>query len=190
MRNINDIFLDRTIYKFKDKSVDLKILHQIYDVMKLGPTSRNSLPLRIIFVHSLEAKQRLENCVMEGNISKVKSAPLVALFAYDTEFYKLMDKTNPVSPEMKNYFSSSEIVALDSAIRNSTLQAAYFSMIARGYGLDCGPMSGFDPKKIEQEFLSGTNYKINYICNLGYRDGENPYPRLPRLDFDEVCTLV
>lgn len=190
MRNINDIFSDRTCYKFQDKPVDVAILHKIYDLMKLGPTSGNSLPLRIIFVHTFEAKSRLENCVMAGNTAKVRSAPVVALFAYDPEFYTLMNKTNPVSPDMQNYFASSETVALDTATRNSTLQAAYFLMIARGFGLDCGPMSGFDPQKIEKEFLADTKFKINFICNLGYKDGDNPFPRLPRLEFEEACVMV
>ena len=101
-----------------------------------------------------------------------------------------MDKTYPVSPAMKDYFASSEVVALDTANRNSTLQAAYFMIIARSLGLDCGPMSGFNAEAIEKEFLSGTGFKVNFVCNLGYRDGDNPFPRLPRLDFAEACKVV
>lgn len=190
MRTITDIFSDRTCYKFQDKPVEVSLLKEIYDMMKLGPTSANCCPLRIIFVSSIEGKKRLEKCLMAGNVAKTATAPVTALFAYDQKFYEQMDKTHPVSLDMKNYFASSEAIAIDTATRNSTLQAAYFMMIARGYGLDCGPMSGFNGDMIEKEFLSGTNFKINFICNLGYKDGSDPYPKLPRLDFTEVCSIA
>ena len=189
MRTLESIFQDRTCYKFLDKLVNEKTLHKIYDLMKLGPTSANSCPIRIIFVQTSEAKEKLLNCVMEGNVEKIKSAPVTALFAFDPKFYKQMDKTNSIAPQLKEYFASSEDVALDTAYRNSTLQAAYFMMVARGEGLDCGPMSGFDAAAIEKEFCAESGYKINFICNLGYKDGENPYPRLPRLDFSECCKI-
>ena len=158
--------------------------------MKLGPTSANSCPLRVIFVQTPKAKEKLLKCAMEGNVEKIKSAPVTALFAFAPQFYVQMDKTNPVAPQLKEYFSSSKELALDTAYRNSTLQAAYFMMAARGCGLDCGPMSGFDAGAIEKEFFAGSagsGFKINFICNLGYRDDENPHPRLPRLDFAECC---
>ncbi|MEA0971341.1 Nitroreductase family protein [Candidatus Megaera venefica] len=190
MRTVKDVFADRTCYKYTDKAVSLELLQEIYDTMKLGPTSANSCPLRIIFIESQDQKEKLLKCLMEGNVEKTKSAPVVAIFAYDTKFYTKMDKTHPISPVMKNYFASSEAIALDTANRNSTLQAAYFMIVARSLGLDCGPMSGLDAGAIEKEFLSGTGFKVNFVCNLGYRDGDNPFPRLPRLDFAEVCKIV
>jgi len=189
MRSIDDIFYDRTCYKFQDKPIDKDLLKKIYDLMKLGPTSANSCPLRIVFVQSPKVKEKLLKCAMEGNVEKIKSAPVTALFAFAPQFYVQMDKTNPVAPQLKEYFSSSKELALDTAYRNSILQAAYFMMAARGCGLDCGPMSGFDAGAIEKEFFAGSGFKINFICNLGYRDGENPHPRLPRLDFAECCQL-
>lgn len=158
--------------------------------MKLGPTSANSCPLRIIFVQSKAQKEKLLKCMMEGNVEKTRMAPVSAIFAYDTKFYTKMDKIYPVSPAMKDFFASSESIALDTANRNSTLQAAYFMVVARSLGLDCGPMSGLDAGAIEKEFLSETGFKVNFVCNLGYRDGDNPFPRLPKLDFVEVCKIV
>lgn len=189
MRYIEDIFQDRTCYNFSNKDIDDGLLQKIYDLMKLGPTSGNSCPLRIIFVKTAANKEKLLNCVMEGNIAKVKSAPVIALFAYDIKFFNKMDKINPVSPDLQKYFSSSAEVALDTAYRNSTLQAAYFMIIARSFGLDCGPMSGFDVNAIESNFLQD-DFKINFICNLGYKAEDNPYNRLPRLSFDECCKII
>ncbi len=190
MRAIDSIFNDRTCYKFLDKPVSKEILVKIYDLMKLGPTSGNSCPLRILFVHGKEAKDKLCKVLMEANIEKVKSAPITALFAYDLKFYEQMDKLYPTGKELKDFFSSSEDIALDTATRNSTLQAAYFMMIARGVGLDCGPMSGFDSDGINKAFFKDTNYRINFICNLGYKDGPAEYGRLPRMGFEEFCQIM
>ena len=190
MRTIDDIFNDRTCYKFLDKPVPKDLLVKIYDTMKLGPTSGNSSPLRIVFVQSAAEKEKLCKVAMEPNIAKIMSAPVTALFAYDLKFTEYMDKLYPTGKAMKDYFSSSDAVAFDTATRNSTLQAGYFMMIARGAGLACGPMSGFDPNGVNEAFFKNSNHRINFICNLGYRDGENSYPRLPRLAFDEFCRVV
>lgn len=190
MRNIEDIFQDRTCNKFLDKAIDHALLVKIHDMAKLGSTSGNSCPLRIVFVESVVEKAKLYSCLMDGNVEKTKSAPVTALFAYDSKFYDGMEEINPVAPDLIKFFASSAEVALDTATRNSTLQAAYFMLAARGAGLDCGPMSGFDNAAIEKEFFAGTVFKINFICNLGYADGENEHSRLPRWKFDQVCKVV
>lgn len=191
MRTIDSIFNDRTCSKFLDKPVSKETLVKIYDLMKLGPTSANACPLRIFFLQSANEKEKLCKTVMETNIAKIKSAPVVALFAYDIKFYEKMDKLYPTGKVLQNLFANSSQEALaKEALRNSTMQASYFMMIARGMGLDCGPMSGFDPDALNEVFFKDTNYRINFICNFGYKDGDSPYPRLPRLDFDEACVIL
>ncbi len=190
MRDIDSIFNNRTCYKFLDKPITKELLIKIYDLMKLGPTSGNSCPLRIVFVQSKAEKEKLCQVAMETNVEKIKSAPVTALFAYDLRFYDQMDKLYPTGQQLKAFFASSKEVALDTATRNSTLQAAYFMMIARAEGLDCGPMSGFDADKLNEVFFKDNNYKVNFICNLGYKGGDAPYPRLPRMDFDKFCKII
>ncbi len=191
MRTIESVFSDRTCSKFLDKKVSKELLIQIYDLVKLGPTSANACPLRIVFVQSNLEKEKLCKTAMEANIAKIKSAPVTALFAYDMKFYEKMDKLYPTGKFLQDLFAkSSEDVIDRESLRNSTLQAAYFIMVARSMGLDCGPMSGFDPVALNETFFKNTNYKINFICNFGYKDGDNPYPKLPRLDFDEVCKFL
>lgn len=191
MRTIESVFSDRTCSKFLDKKVSKELLIQIYDLVKLGPTSGNACPLRIVFVQSNLEKEKLCKTAMEANIAKIKSAPVTALFAYDMKFYEKMDKLYPTGKFLQDLFAkSSEDVIDRESLRNSTLQAAYFIMVARSMGLDCGPMSGFDPVALNETFFKNTNYRINFICNFGYKDGDNPYPKLPRLDFDEVCKFL
>ena len=191
MRTIESVFSDRTCSKFLDKKVSKELLIQIYDLVKLGPTSANACPLRIVFVQSNLEKEKLCKTAMEANIAKIKSAPVTALFAYDMKFYEKMDKLYPTGKFLQDLFAkSSEDVIDRESLRNSTLQAAYFIMVARSMGLDCGPMSGFDPVALNETFFKNTNYTINFICNFGYKDGDNPYPKLPRLDFDEVCKFL
>lgn len=191
MRTIESVFSDRTCSKFLDKKVSKELLIQIYDLVKLGPTSANACPLRIVFVQSNLEKEKLCKTAMEANIAKIKSAPVTALFAYDMKFYEKMDKLYPTGKFLQDLFAkSSEDVIDRESLRNSTLQAAYFIMVARSMRLDCGPMSGFDPVALNETFFKNTNYRINFICNFGYKDGDNPYPKLPRLDFDEVCKFL
>lgn len=190
MRKIDEIFNDRTCYSFSSKKIEHNVLKQIYDLMKLGPTSANTCPLRIIFVESPAEKDKLSKCVMPGNVNKVLSASCTAIFAYDTEYYKHMEKLCPHDAGIRQYMASSEAIIMDTAKRNSVLQAAYFMMIARGFGVDVGAMSGFDKEAIDKTFLQGTSYKSDFICNLGYKVAENPHPRLPRLDFDEACKVI
>lgn len=191
MRTIDNIFNDRTCSKFLDKPVSQEMLVKIYDLMKMGPTSANGCPLRIFFVQSTSEKEKLCKTVMEANIAKIKSAPVTALFAYDMKFYEKMDKLYPTGKALQSLLAKSTVDLIDrEALRNSSLQASYFMIIARGLGLDCGPMSGFDPAALNEAFFKNTNYRINFICNLGYKDGNSPYPRLPRLEFEEVCKIL
>jgi nitroreductase len=189
-RTIEEIFADRTCYKFSDKKVDIALLKEIYNIMKLGPTSLNSSPLRILFLTSESEKAKLYPCLLGNNVEKTKTAPVVALFAYDLKFYDKFDKLSPHNVNVKNYFISNEELVLDTAQRNSTLQAAYFCIIARSCKLACGPMSGFNKDMVNQTFFSSTNHRINYICNLGYSSDEILYPRLPRLEFEESCKII
>lgn len=176
----------RTWYNFAEKPVSRALLEEIYNLTKMGPTSANCCPLRIIFIESKEAKQKLATCVMEGNVPAVMSSPVTAIFTYDSRFFEKMPQLFPHNLGIGEYFKD-EKIGHQTAFRNSSLQAAYFMVVARSKGLSCGPMSGFDPIKIETSFLAGTHWKPNFICNLGYAQGEPKYPRLVRPSFDEVC---
>lgn len=180
----------RTWYSFDNREIPNQTLQAIYDLAKMGPTSANCQPLRIVFVKSKEEKEKLLPCLMEGNRPKSASASSIALFAYDEEFYKNFPQFFPANPSMGAVFENNPDFALTTAMRNSSLQAAYFMIAARSLGVDCGPMSGFDVDAINQNFFSGTKYKVNFICNLGYRSSDDNYPRLKRMDFADACKIV
>ena len=167
----------------------MNYLHQIYDLMKLGPTSANCCPARIVFVKSKEGKGKLLPCMAEGNVEKTKTAPVTAMIAYDMEFYEKLPKLFPHAPA-RSWFAGNDSLIQSTAFRNGTLQGAYFMMAARSLGLDCGPMSGFDNAKVDAVFFQATSWKSNFICNLGYGDSGKLHPRSPRLDFDEVCKIL
>ena len=166
-----------------------ELLHQIYDLMKWGPTSANSSPARIVFVKSKEAKEKLLACMAEGNVEKTKTAPVTAIIAQDMEFYEKLPKLFPHAPA-RSWFAGNQPLIESTAFRNGTLQGAYFMIAARSLGLDCGPMSGFDNAKLDEAFFKGTPWKSNFICNIGYGDSSKLYPRAPRLDFNEACKIV
>jgi len=165
-------------------------LRAIYQIMRSGPTSANSCPARILFVRTPQAKARLIPALSPGNVDKTKAAPVTAIIGYDTRFYELLPKLFPHRPEMKNPYEASAKLAETVAFRNGTLQGAYFMLAARAVGLDVGGTSGCDNAKVDAEFFSDGRVKSNFLCNLGHGDPAKVLPKLPRLDFDEACTLL
>lgn len=175
---------------YLDKPVDPALLNELYDLTKMGPTSANCSPARLIFLTTAEARGRLEPALVPGNVPKVQSAPVTAIIGHDMEFYKEMDRLFAHNLNMKAMFENNEAAAQITALRNGTMQGAYLIMAARAVGLDCGPMSGFDNAKVDEEFFAGTTIKSNFICNLGYGDSSLVMERLPRLTFDEACQVL
>ncbi|MCP5322737.1 MAG: malonic semialdehyde reductase [Candidatus Paracaedibacteraceae bacterium] len=187
---INIIFNEaRTYSRWLNKPVDDDLLIQIYDLMKMGPTSMNCCPARFVFLKSPESKERLKPCLLPGNIEKTMSAPVTAIIAYDLNFYKKMDVLWP-HVDANKIFQEKEDLIYKTALRNSSLQGAYFIMAVRSLGLDCGPMSGFSSEKLDKEFFPEGTIKSNFLCNLGYGDSSSLYPRGPRLDFDKVAKII
>ncbi|MBX6393508.1 MAG: malonic semialdehyde reductase [Burkholderiales bacterium] len=194
----------RTHYHWLDKPVSDETLRELYELMKWAPTSMNGNPVRIVFLRSPEAKQRLLPALAPGNVEKTLAAPVTAIIAYDLRFYEKLPKLFPHNPGARDMFANSPELAEVTARRNSSLQGAYFIMAARALGLDCGPMSGFDNAKVdqeffesgkplaaeEQEFFTAGSWRSNFLCNIGYADHSKVYPRGPRLEFDEVCKIL
>jgi 3-hydroxypropanoate dehydrogenase len=195
---ISDEALDIIFRKARTHSVWLKkpvsddLLREAYDLAKLGPTSANTMPMRIVFVKSAEAKEKLKPALMEGNRDKTMSAPVTAIFADDLKFFEHIPRLFPPAPGMKAMFDKPEAAerAKIHAFRNATLQSAYFIIAARMVGLDCGPMSGFDNAKVDAAFFPDGRLKSNFLMNIGYGDVEKVHPRLDRLGFDEACKIV
>lgn len=175
---------------WQSRPVADELLTRVYNSMRMGPTSANSCPARIVFVTSKEAKEKLKPALMEGNITKTMTAPVIAIIAYDLKFYEKLGQLFPHAPDARSWFDKDEQTAFSAAFRNGTLQGAYLMLAARAYGLDCGPMSGFDADKVNAEFFPGTQIKTNFICNLGYGDTAALFPRSPRPEFVEVCKIV
>ncbi len=180
----------RTQNGWLDTPVSDDQLRQIYQIMRMGPTSANSCPARILFLRTPETKARLIPALAPGNVDKTKAAPVTAIIGYDTRFYELTPKLFPHRPEMKDNFANNAKFAEITAFRNGTLQGAYFMIAARAVGLDVGGMSGFDNAKVDAEFFPDGRVKSNFLCNVGHGDPSKVMVRLPRLDFDEACTVL
>lgn len=179
----------RTHNAWLDKPVSDKQLHQLYELMKWGPTSANSSPARIIFVRSPEAKEKLVACMAPGNADKTRAAPVTAIIGMDMQFYDKLPQLFPHT-DARSWFVGNQALIEATALRNSSLQGAYFIIAARAIGLDCGPMSGFDANKVNAEFFPGTSIKANFVCSLGYGDKSKLHPRSPRLSFEEACKVI
>jgi len=165
------------------------LLHELVDLLKLGPTSANCSPARLLFVKSREAKERLKPHLTEGNRDKTMKAPVCTIIGYDLDFYLYLPKLFPHT-NARSWFEGDDPKIFDTAFRNGTLQGAYLIMAARALGLDTGPMSGFDNAGVDREFFAATNIKSNFLCNLGHGDGEKLFARSPRFSFDEMAKII
>jgi 3-hydroxypropanoate dehydrogenase len=180
----------RTYNAWTDRPVDDGLLHQLYDLLKFGPTSANSSPMRLVFVKSPEAKAKLSPFLSESNRAKTMEAPVTAIVAADHEFYEHLPRLFPHA-DARSWFVGSQALIDETAFRNSTLQGAYLILAARALGLDTGPMSGFDNAGVDAAFFAGTGVKSNFLVNLGYGDASrNLFPRSPRLEFDEAARIA
>ena len=179
----------RTHHAWLDRIVEDEILKEAYNLARMGPTSANDNPLRLIFIKSKATKERLKLALSPGNVSQTMSAPVTVIFAYDMEFYQYLPKLFPHADAKSWYVGQPELI-FSTAFRNGTLQAAYYMLACRALGLDLGPMSGFDNEMVDKEFLANTTYKSNFLCNIGYGDPSKLHPRGPRFEFTEIASLI
>ena len=194
----------RTFAKWEPRPVSDDTLRTLYDILKWGPTSANAEPARFVFLRSKESKERLRPALAPLNVKKTMAAPVTVIIAYDLKFYEHLPTLFPQSPAMAKLFENSPDMVETTAKRNSSLQGAYMIMAARALGLDCGPMSGFDHAKVDEEFFAAGkpcfgcdqeffpegHVKSNFLCNLGYGDSRSLHPRLARLPFNEACSFL
>ncbi len=179
----------RTHNGWQNQPVSEETLRQLYDLLKFGPTSANACPARFTFITTPQGKERLRPALMAGNVEKTMRAPVTVIVAYDLEFYEQLPFLFPHADARAWYAGKPEAIA-DAALRNSTLQGAYLILAARALGLDCGPMTGFDADKVNQEFFAeSSTWRANFLCNLGYGDPAHLYPRGPRLEFTQACQI-
>ena len=196
---VNDYALDtiwrkaRTRNGWKDKNVPETLIRATYDLAKMGATSANCSPARFVFIQSQEAKERLKPHLTEGNVAKTMSAPWTVIIAHDMNFHERIPELFPHNPGAKDWFTNDDFRA-ETAMRNGSLQGAYLMLAARSLGLDCGPMSGFNQDGVYQEFLNDLDgegeWKPNFLCNIGYGDDTDLFPRSPLLSFEDACTIL
>lgn len=195
-RTLSDDGLDlifrhaRTHSHWRDEPVADDVLRRLWDLARMGPTSANMSPLRVVFVRSSEAKEKLRPCLDAGNVDKTMKAPVTAILGMDIHFYEKLPQLYPHADARSWFAGRPDDVLEYTALRNSSLQGAYFILAARAVGLDCGPMSGFDNAKVDEAFFAGATVKSNFLCNLGHGEPARLHPRSPRLSFDEACRVV
>lgn len=179
----------RTQNKWQDRPIPDATLQQLYDVAKWGPTSANCSPARFVFIRTKEGKEKLRPALSSGNTEKTMSAPVTVIVAYDPHFYEKLPMLFPHNASARDWFTSNEQLARDTAFRNGTLQGAYLMIAARALGLDVGAMSGFDNAKVDAAFFAESGFRSNFLVNLGFGDPAGVFGRLPRLAFDEACRM-
>ena len=180
----------RTANGYAGDKIAAAVLRQMYDLLKMGPTSANCCPARFLFVISPDAKEKLKPCISQGNMEKTMSAPVTAIVGYDTKFFEQLPELFPHAPDAKTWFTSSPAFAEETAFRNGSLQGAYLIIAARMFGFDAGPMSGFDQAAVNAAFWPDGQVEVNFLCNIGVGDDSKVFPRNPRLSFERACQIL
>jgi len=192
---LDQLFREARSYNgWLDKPVSDEQIEAIHALMKMGPTSANMQPARIVWARSAEAREKLSALAMEGNRQKIETAPVVAIVGYDIDFHENLPWLFPHT-DAKSWFEGDEDGRRSHAFRNSSLQGAYLMLAARALGLDCGPMSGFDNAAVDRAFFAddpkfGPRVRSNFICGIGYGDASTIFDRSPRPDFETFCTIA
>jgi 3-hydroxypropanoate dehydrogenase len=179
----------RTHGAFLGRPVPDSLLREAIELAKMAPTAANNQPLRVVFLRSAEAKERLRPAMAPGNVDKTMAAPVVAIAGYDVEFFEHLPYLTP-QRDFRSMFAGNPELAAKSAAQSGTLQVGYFILALRALGLDAGPMGGFDAAKVEAEFFPEGKIKANVVINIGYGDDAKLYPRNPRLTFDQMATIL
>jgi len=188
---MDQIFREARSYnRWHEEDVPEQTLRDLIDLMKWGATSGNCWPMRVVFVKSKAAKERLKPHIGEFNVVKVMSAPVVAIIAYDTLFFERMAELFPHNPGAREWFVNDKDTGYETAFRNSTLQGAYLMLAARMLGLDCGPLSGFSQEGVNKEFFPDGQYRSNFLCCLGSGSTDQLFGRSPRPAFDTVAEIL
>jgi 3-hydroxypropanoate dehydrogenase len=188
---LDQLFLKARSYNgYTDQPVAEADLHAIWDVMKMGPTSANQLPARLVWCVSPQAKEQLAAACSAQNAPKIRQAPVSVVIGMDTEFHEYLPELFPHT-NAKAWFDGNRELREASAFRNSSLQGAYLIIAARALGLDTGPMSGFDAGQVDAAFFADTpSVRTNFISTLGYGDPASIYDRLPRPAFERFNRIA
>jgi len=188
---IRQLFTEaRSFNHYTDEPVADADLHAIWDLMKMGPTSANQLPARLVWCTGAEAKEKLAACASDSNADKIRQAPVTVIVAMDHEFHEHLPELFPHT-DAKSWFDGNAELRAASAFRNSTLQGAYLIMAARALGLDTGPMSGFDAGAVDKAFFADQPaVKTNFIATLGHGDRATLHDRSPRPAFEKFNTIA
>lgn len=179
----------RSHYAWTDKPVSDDMIRTLYDITMSGPTSMNTCPARFVFVTSAAGKARLAKSLKPLNVPKMATAPVTAILAWDPNFWQELPFLFP-HEDRRPMFEGKQAYIDDTGFRNSTLQGGYLMIAARAMGLDVGAMSGFDNSAVDAEFFAENGWKSNFLCNIGYADETALFQKLPRFDFDQICSFA
>lgn len=179
----------RSHYAWTDKPVSDDMIRTLYDITMSGPTSMNTCPARFVFVTSAAGKARLAKSLKPLNVPKMATAPVTAILAWDPNFWQELPFLFP-HEDRRPMFEGKQAYIDDTGFRNSTLQGGYLMIAARAMGLDVGAMSGFDNSAVNAEFFAENGWKSNFLCNIGYADETALFQKLPRFDFDQICSFA
>ncbi|ACA55276.1 nitroreductase family protein [Clostridium botulinum] len=157
---------------------------EIFELLKLAPSCFNIQHSHYLVVTDEEKKDQLRKAAF--NQYKVHTASAVILVLGDKLAYKnseniysgmlnlgimsKLDYDNTIRDINNLYEGRGEDFQRSEAIRNTSLSAMMFMLIAKDKGWDTCPMIGFNQDEVRQIFDIPENYEIALMITMGKED--------------------
>ncbi|AGL16415.1 malonic semialdehyde reductase [Actinoplanes sp. N902-109] len=180
----------KTGYSFGPEPVSDERLRAVYELFKWAPTSANINPMRVLYVRTPEARERLLTCVRPPNRAQTATAPVTAVLAWDTQYPEYVPELAPSNPNFRAMLESNDELRTREGIFNANVQAGYFILAVRATGLIAGPMGGFDRDATDKEFFGDGRWRSILLVNIGYPAQDAFRERLPRPAWEQAVHLI
>lgn len=185
-----------------EKTLSAVQIKELVRLATLAPTAFNLQNWHFIAVQSPEAKQKLygaaynQQKIIDASVTFIICGELESHTRFDRVVTVLKDKGG-LSEENAEVWKSKVVATHENnptmqhneAFRSASLAAMALMLAAEEQGLVSGPMSGFVPELVSSAFNLTANQIPVMLVAVGYA-AEGNFPQSPRLDVDEVLTVV
>ncbi|MFJ8065922.1 nitroreductase family protein [Psychrobacillus sp. NPDC096426] len=188
----------------KENPIPQKDLNEIFEMVKLAPSAFNLQHSKYIVVTNPEVKEQIRSAA--NGQYKVHSASAVIIVLGDKLAYKNTAAINEgllmlgivnkqeydfmVEDTVSLYETRGESFQRDEAIRNASLSAMMFMLVAKEKGWDTCPMIGFDPAKVKDILNISDQYEPALMITIGKEKIESRKPRGYRKPISEFVSFI
>ena len=190
-QSLAQIFTEaRTHNAFLDKPVSDDLLRKAVELAKMGPTSANQSPLRILFLRVARG---------EGAASSGCSRPAISTRRWPRRSSRSRPTTSSSIEHLpflfphadaKPWFAGDPVKAARSAFQNGTLQVAYLILALRAVGSRHRADDRLRQCEGRRRVLPRRPRQVERAHQHRLRRPRKLFPRSPRFAFDQIAKIL